>query len=387
MTELSGEGADRFRPALDLQVLGVMPGKQENKMLLSEERLENIRMIRESAVAFAPANELARVRGLRYQEPGFDTGVWREMTENGWVGLSLPEEKGGAGLGMAEYCALLEVLGAALVPEPFVPAVLAARLLDGEPLAAQLRGEKLLLPALQEQADCFSFSTEETRFSVGRVDGRKINIPMAAGADGFLVATAQGLALVDAKATGVELEVLRTQDGGHFGTLTLRGAPAELLPLDTNALTDALDEAALGTSAYLLGVAEQAFAITLDYLRTRKQFGQFIGSFQALQHRAVDLKLQLSLWRASLDAAAAACDSLTTESQRRAAVSRAKARAADASLLVTRQAVQLHGAIGYTDECDVGLYLRKAMTLANLYGASALHRRRYDACIPRLTEA
>ena len=356
-------------------------------MLSSEERFENIRMIRDSAATFAPAGELERVRGLRYQERGFDAEVWREIAGNGWVGLSLAEDKGGAGLGMAEYCALLEVLGAALLPEPFVPAVLAARVLGGEPLAAQLSGDKLLLPALEEQVECVLTAQEATQFKAGRVSGRKINIPMAAGADGFLVTTPQGLALVDARADGVELRVLGTQDGGHFGTLTLRGAPAQLLALDADALADALDEASLGTAAYLLGAAEQAFNLTLDYLRTRKQFGQAIGSFQTLQHRAVDLKLQLSLWRASLDAAAAVCDACAPVAQRRAAVSRAKARAADASLLVTREAIQLHGAIGYTDECDVGLYLRKAMTLANLFGSSAQHRRRYDACMPRLTEA
>lgn len=356
-------------------------------MYSSEERLENIRMIRDSAIAFAPAADLARVRELRYQVPGIDTAIWREIASNGWLGVSLPEVQGGAGLGMAEYCALLEVFGAALLPEPFVPAVLAARLLDGEQLAAQLSGERLLLPALQEAIDSLDVSGGGTRLHSGKANGRKLCIPMAATADGFLVSTPDGLALVDAKAPGVELEIITTQDGGHFGHLHLHNAPAETLPLQAQALSDALDEAALGTAAYLLGAAEQAFALTLDYLRTRKQFGQTIGNFQALQHRAVDLKLQLALWRASLEAAAATCDAGAPATQRRAAVSRAKARAADAALLVSRQAVQLHGAIGYTDECDVGLYLRKAMTLANLYGSSDQHRRRYDACMPRLASA
>jgi alkylation response protein AidB-like acyl-CoA dehydrogenase len=352
-----------------------------------EERLENIRMIRDSAAAFAPAGDLARVRGLRYQTPGFDKAVWREMAYNGWLGLSLPETQGGAGLGMAEYCALLEVLGAALVPEPFVPAVLAARLLSGEHLAAQLAGERLLLPAFQEHYDSLETQAGATRLVDGKVSGCKLCVPMAGGADGFLVSTTEGLALVEAGARGAALFTAQTQDGGHLGSLVLDDARGELLPLDNAALADALDEAALGTAAYLLGAAEQAFALTLDYLRTRKQFGQTIGNFQALQHRAVDLKLHLSLWRASLEAAAATCDSAAPVAQRRAAVSRVKARAADASLLVTRQAVQLHGAIGYTDECDVGLFLRKAMTLANLYGSSALHRRRYDANMPRLADA
>ncbi|HBN8522188.1 acyl-CoA dehydrogenase family protein [Pseudomonas aeruginosa] len=356
-------------------------------MYSSEERLENIRMIRDSAAAFAPSGELGRVRGLRYQAVGFDRSVWREVAENGWIGLSLPEEKGGAGLGMAEYCALLEVLGAALLPEPFISAVLAARLLTGEALVAQLSGDRLLLPALHANFDSLDAVFTNTSFSNGWVSGRKNFIPMAAGADGFLVTTPQGVAVVEAGAPGVHLDITQTQDGGHFGNLVLEGAAADLLPMDSEGVADALDEAALGTAAYLLGVAEQAFVATLDYLRTRKQFGQAIGSFQALQHRAVDLKLQLALWRASLDAAVAICDAEASVAQRRAAVSRAKARAADASLLVTRQCVQLHGAIGYTDECDVGLFLRKAMTLANLYGSSALHRRRYDAYMPHLSDA
>lgn len=356
-------------------------------MNLSEERLENIRMIRESATAFAPIAALEQVRLLRYTTPGFEQTVWCEMAENGWLGLSLPEESGGAGLGMAEYCTLLEVLGGALLPEPFVPAVVAARLLDGNYLNEQLTGIRLLLPALQEEADTLVSAQVKTRLRDGALSGSKTFVVMAAGADGFLVSTTDGLVLVEANAPGVTINIMPTQDGGHFGRLVFDNAPAQVLPFNPQTLADALDEAALGTAAYLLGAAEQAFALTLDYLRTRKQFGQTIGAFQALQHRAVDLKLQLVLWRASLNAAAAVCDSNAPVAQRRAAVSRAKVRATDAALLVTRQAVQLHGAIGYTDECDVGLFLRKAMTLANLYGSSEHHRRRYDACMPRLAEA
>lgn len=356
-------------------------------MNLSEERLENIRMIRESAASFAPAGNLLRVREARYQPVGFDRAIWREMAENGWIGLSLPETSGGAGLGMAEYCALLEVLGAALLPEPFVTTVLAARLLDGAHLEAQLAGERLLLPALQERNGSLNAAVCEARFNNGKVSGRKVNVVMGAGADGYLVSTKEGLAVVKTDACGVSLEPQHTQDGGHFASVNFDNAEAELLSGNRGQLDDALDEATLGTAAYLLGAAEEAFNQTIEYLRTRKQFDQAIGSFQALQHRAVDLKLQLALWRASLDAAAATCDAGAPVALRRAAVSRAQARAADAALFVTREAVQLHGAIGYTDECDVGLFLRKAMTLANLYGSSALHRQRYDECMPSLADA
>ncbi|OYW10480.1 MAG: hypothetical protein B7Z53_00970 [Rhodospirillales bacterium 12-71-4] len=201
---------------------------------------------------------------------------------------------------------------------------------------------------------------------------------MAAGATGFLLPLreADGLALFAAEG---EPETAETQDGGHFGTLP--AAPgARLGPLPAGLLEAALDEAALATAAMLLGVAEGAFAMTLDYLRTRRQFGKAIGSFQALQHRAVDLKIQIALTRASVEAAAASLDAGAAAAPRTAATSRAKHRAAQAALLVTREAVQMHGAIGYTDEYDVGLYLRKALVLANLFGSPSLHRARYAAC-------
>jgi alkylation response protein AidB-like acyl-CoA dehydrogenase len=339
------------------------------------ERAENIAMIRASAGAIVPDSDLQRIRALRFQEPGFDRTVWREICTLGWPGLRVPEAAGGSGLGMQEYCALLEELGAGLVPEPIIASALAARVLSGDLLAQLLAGDKIVLPAWQERANSLEFAGE-ARISNGRVSGRKQFVATAAGADAFLVTTRDGIAVVDAKAPGMTLTVEPTHDGGSFGTLLLSDAPAQIVSGDMEA---ALDEAALATSAYLLGVAERAFAITLDYLKTRKQFGREIGSFQSLQHRAVDLKIQLALTRASVESAATTLDAEPSAPLRQAAVSRAKARASETALLVTRQSIQMHGAIGYTDEYDVGLFLRKAMVLANLYGSAALHRARYAA--------
>lgn len=356
-------------------------------MNLSEEQLENVRMIRDSVSSFAPREDLKRVREARYQLPGFSRETWQEMADNGWIGLALPEADGGSGLGAPEYCAIQEVLGAALVPEPYTAGVLAARLLKGPYLAQQLSGEKLLLVAWQETATTLDGEAGETRMKGGRVSGRKNFVPMATGADGYLVTTPEGMILVGPDTEGLTMETVPTQDGGHFGTLTLNAAPGEQIPLNVDALRDAIDEAALASAAYLLGVAERAFEITLDYLGTRKQFDKVIGSFQALQHRAVDLKLQLALTRASLEHAAAVWESDAILQQRRVAVSQAKVRASETASLVTRDAIQLHGAIGYTDEYDVGLYLRKAMTVANLYGSVAIHRRRYADIAPSFSEA
>ena len=348
---------------------------------------DSIRMIRDSAAAVAPrGGSLARVRALRFTRPGIDRTIWREIAALGWLGLRVDETEGGAGLGMAAFCALAEEVGAGVVPEPLVGACLAARLLGGQDLADLLGGDRIVLPAWQERANTLD-GHGATSFRDGRLDGVKAFVPMALAADAFLVTTRHGPALVEADAPGLHLDVEMTQDGGHFGTLHLAGAPARPAstrsdPACPEAVGDAIDEAALATAACMLGVMDAVFALTLDYLRTRRQFGQPLASFQALQHKAADLKLQIELTRASVASAAALLDAGVARPSRQAAVSRAKARASDAGLLVTRQAVQLHGGIGYTDEHDCGLYLRRAMVLANLYGSAALHRARFAANAP-----
>jgi alkylation response protein AidB-like acyl-CoA dehydrogenase len=336
----------------------------------------DIQLIRDSAGAIAPrGGDTRRIRALRFTPTGFDPAVLRQIGAMGWIGLRVPESDGGTGLGMAELCALAQEFGAALVPEPLIACATAARLY---PDPAVLAGERLVLLAWQERIDALDH-TPETSFAGGAVSGRKLFVPAAAAADAFLVTTQAGLALVERTAPGVTLDVVRLQDGGHAAAVDFAGAPGTPLPGEAAA---ALEEAALATSAMLLGVMEQAFALTLDYLKTRLQFGKPIGSFQALQHRAADLKLQLELTRASVASAAATWDRGGPLPVRQAAVSRAKARAATAAMLVTRQAIQLHGGIGYTDEYDVGLFLRKAMVLSNAYGSAAAHRARYARLVP-----
>lgn len=352
----------------------------------ADDRADSIRMIRDSAAAVAPpGGDLKRVRDLRFQDPGFDAGLFRQMGEMGWIGLRLPEALGGAGLGLGEMCALAEALGAGLVPEPLIPAALSAQVLAAAggkgPLPALLAGEAVVLTAWQERADTLEVP--------GTPDAPRRFLPMAAGADIVLLPVREGgkVALYELPTARCAPRIERTQDGGNLGTLRPNIAEATKLADDVDAaLADALDEAALVTAAYLLGGMERAFAMTLDYLRTRQQFGKIIGSFQALQHRAADVKMQVALTRASVESAAAALDAGARGDARRAAVSRAKARAAEASLRVTRECIQLHGGIGYTDDYDVGLYLRKAMVMANQYGSATLHRRRFMAASPEVEE-
>ncbi|SHJ86772.1 Acyl-CoA dehydrogenase [Roseomonas rosea] len=340
-----------------------------------EERAESLRMIRDSAAAVMPGDGgLGRIRALRFTLPGIDPGIWQAMGSMGWVGLRLPEEAGGIGLGMAEACALQEELGRALVPEPLVAGALSARLLaaagDALLLPGLLSGENLVLTGWQEAPDSLE--------APGSPAAPRLFIPMAAAADAFLlpVREAGGLALHLLEAA--RPEVLKTGDGGHVGTVVPELTGSRRLAGDVaEAMELGLDEAALGTAAYLLGLMERCFELTLDYLRTRQQFGRPLGSFQALQHRAADLKIQLVLTRASIEGAAADLDAGAPAALRRAVVSRAKARASEAAMRVTREAVQLHGAIGYTDESDIGLFLRKVMATANQFGSAALHRARY----------
>ncbi|QHE88749.1 acyl-CoA dehydrogenase [Hydrogenophaga sp. BPS33] len=327
------------------------------------------RMLQDSAAEVAPAKDLARVRAQRYQQPGFDLAVWTLIGEMGWLGLRASADEGGAGLGMREACALAESLGAGLLPEPVIDVAFCVRALEGEARRQMLANHHLVVPALNGTA------APATRLENGRVQGTHHFVPGALGAQAFLVATTGGAVLVASDAAGVNIQPKPMQDGSFCATVTFSDAQGEPVAAD---FAGAWEEAALQTAAYLLGGAERCLNITLEYLGTRVQFGKPIGSFQALQHKSADLALQIALTRASVYSAAATLDGTSADgAARQMAVSRAKCRAADTAMLVARQSVQMHGGMGYTDECDVGLYLRKGMVLMNAYGSAGWHRSRY----------
>jgi alkylation response protein AidB-like acyl-CoA dehydrogenase len=315
--------------------------------------------------------------------PGFSRETWGEMCALGWLALRLPETAGGSGLGMLECCALAETLGAALVPEPLIGAALAVQALaagDTDALGAVLAGARLVLPAWQESPQQLE-AGQATTLEDGRLHGRKVLVSMGASADAFVVLCGARAALVARDAPGLSVSTLPTQDGGHYMALDFDGTPAHAVKWDA---TNALAEAKLSTAAYLVGLADEALARTVNYLKERVQFGVPIGSFQVLQHRAVDLKLQAELARASVADAARGWDRAPGTTAALAGVSRAKARASSAALLITRQAIQMHGGIGYADEHDIGLYLRKAMVLAPAYGSAETHRRQFARLQPPL---
>jgi len=205
----------------------------------------------------------------------------------------------------------------------------------------------------------------------------------ADGADGFLVSagTRDGVALcfVARNAPGATLSATRTVDGRNLSTLSLADAPADLIPprhSSRNSVDALHDLALLALSAELLGVMEKAQEIAFDYLRVRKQFGRPIGSFQALQHQAVNIYIRTEATRSLVYQVALDNDPDRIDPVLAAA---AKAKASENALAVTQACIQLHGAIGFTDEHEIGLYLKRALLLSSLFGNAAAQRRRYVA--------
>ena len=204
----------------------------------------------------------------------------------------------------------------------------------------------------------------------------------AAGSEGFLVVAEQDggpvLVLAEATADGVVIGKRAQADGSSLGELSFSGTPAaELASGDAvqAALAEAVADATALAAAELVGLSECAFEITLEYIKTREQFDKPIGSFQVIQHRAVDLNVMCEVAQAGVREVLALMDRETDQKVRAQLASRAKARAVTAAKRITRDAVQLHGAVGYTDEFDIGLYLNRSLVLSAWLGDDAYHRR------------
>jgi len=364
---------------------------------------DTLSMLADSAEAFARP-DAKRVRALRDTEAGFDPGLWTKIADQGWLSILVPESMDGLGLGMAAAAVIAQRLGYALYPEPYVASgVMAIRCLaSGDNEAMQRRH----LPGLMSggRIAAVAWQGESGDLDIGAcgitaspsADGAVLNgtcrfVPVAF-ADAFIVAArgADGPSLYWAErgAAGLACTPERCADGTQSARLALSGLrvpnSARIAgPSRAEAtLQGAIDAALVATAAELVGIMSRALELTLEYLRTRKQFGRAIGSFQALQHRAVDIWIQKELSRAAVAAAVRALDDPKAGARTRsAAASGAKSRAAQAALALCREALQMHGAIGYTDEYDLGLYYNRALTLSAWLGNAAEHRLRYGELI------
>lgn len=354
---------------------------------------EDLRILRESIRSlFERAGGVARSRRLRDEGGRWSNALMLELGEAGVLSAGVPESVGGLGMGLAAAGVVAEEIGRALAPEPVVASAglaigLLHRLCPTNPLLSRaMSGSLVLATAWQERDAMGRPSQRHCRMAGDVLTGAKSWVVAANGADRILVvAEAAGdsvLASVDPAADGVLVELRRQSDGGSLAEVTLSRAPAELLaegPAVAEALAAAVDEATALAAAELLGVSAKALELTLQYVKTREQFDRPVGSFQAIQHRAVDMHIMQEVAEAGIREALALMESTVDPGLRARQASRAKARACTVARKITREAIQLHGAIGYTDEFDIGLFLNRALTLSAWLGDAAYHRRRWLA--------
>lgn len=338
---------------------------------------------------------IARFRKLRDDGGGWDRAVWREMGELGWLSLPFPESVGGFGGTFVDVAILLEAFGSALVPEPYLASVVLAgtAMLHGGTaaqhqrwLAPMIEGNASLALAWAEPGRRFDATpqgTIATRSSAGwRVHGKKEFVLHGQHADTIVISAKgeRGTELFVATRDQVKVTPVRTIDGLGAALVEIDAELAEdqrLAGGDAgDALARALDAAAAMSVAEGVGVCQAVLELTTTHLRTREQFGVAIGSFQALQHRAVEMFVEVELVR-SIAILAALRASEDDATERRRAVSAAKAQLAMGGRFVTQQAIQLHGGIGITDEHDVGLYFKRMHALGLLFGDEEHHIRRF----------
>jgi alkylation response protein AidB-like acyl-CoA dehydrogenase len=369
-------------------------------------RSEEQESIQRAARGFVQSKlPLASLRALRdRRDPvGFSREAWRELAGLGLVGVTISEAFGGGGLGFAELGIVLEECGRSLAATPLVSSVvLGASALalggtdaqKGAHLAAIAGGERIVALAHEE-------GTRHARYAIGTraekagsgwsLTGEKTMVLDGHVADVLIVvarvegekAARGGLALflVPRDAAGVSVERLTLVDSRNAARVRFAGVTVSADDVVGSAgegaavLDPVLDRGAIALSAEMLGGASEAFDQTVAYLKTRKQFGVPIGSFQALKHRAARMFCEVELTKSIVREALGAIDDGRADVP--ALASAAKARATDTFLLVANEAIQMHGGIGVTDELDIGFFLKRARVAEMTFGDAAHHRDRY----------
>jgi alkylation response protein AidB-like acyl-CoA dehydrogenase len=340
-------------------------------------------MLRDAAKAWVQEKSpVAALRKLRDggNADGFDRAAWREMAEMGWTGIVVPEEYGGTGLGYLTLGIVLEETGRTLTASPLVSTALAAA--SALVLGGSDAQKKEWLPKIASGEVVAAFAVDEgahhrpgrmaLNASGNRLSGKKTFVAEGGAADLLVVAAQDRLYLVRGDAKGLTRQRLASVDSRGFANLGFDDVEAEAMEPVLDAV---LDRARAGLAAEMLGSATQAFEITLDYLKTRTQFGQLIGTFQSLQHRAAKMFTELELTRSCVEAALAAIDRGANDVPELASL--AKAKASETLHLVSNEMVQMHGGIGMTDAHDAGLYLKRARVAEAMWGNGAFHRDRY----------
>ncbi|MEQ9143898.1 MAG: acyl-CoA dehydrogenase family protein [Parvibaculaceae bacterium] len=371
-------------------------------LVLTEEQ----QLLRDTATQFfqerLPIANLRKLRDTR-DATGFDQAAWKEMADLGFAGIMISEKYGGTDFGPVGLGLVLEQAGRTLAASPLVSTVLlcgSAVQLAGnatqrqEILSAIAAGDRIMALALEEgphhnptriatraEADGSSYRISGTKTFVldGHVAEQLIVVARTSGNDNDR--TGLTLFLVDPKAAGVKITRTLMVDGRNAANIELDNvrapASAVLGSVDggNDVVEQVLDIARIGLSAEMLGMVQQTFDTTLDYLKERKQFGKVIGSFQALQHRMAVLFSEIELCRSVV------LDALSALEERRNDVpliaSLAKSRLSDVATLMTNEGLQMHGGMGMTDQFDVGLFMKRARVASASFGDGNFHRDRY----------
>ena len=374
-------------------------------LVLSEDQ----QLLKDSAKAFVDQNAPVSVlRGLRDSKDaqGYDQNLWRQMLELGWAGMAIPEAYGGFEFGYGGLGVVLEESGRTLVSSPLIATVLlgasainelGSDAQKSEFLSQVVSGELLLALAIDEKPHHRPCRIETSAVKSGEgyvlngcktfvLDGHIANKLVVVARTAGAIDDEAGLSvfLVDAAAEGVSINRSWMVDSRNSSMLSLNdvkvGADA-LLGAEGGAyssLTRVLDIGRIGVAAEMLGSMQQAFEITLDYLKQREQFGVLIGSFQGLQHRAAEMYSEIELCKSAVRAALSALDDADkTDADIAELASIAKAKLSEVATLVSNEAVQMHGGIGMTDEYDIGFYMKRARVAAAFLGDALFHRERY----------
>jgi len=367
------------------------------------------KMLVETAQSFVKKESpVSRARKLRDDETGWDRAVWKKMGDLGWMSLPFPESVGGFGGSFADVSLIVDQLGTTLVPEPYVESVLLAgmAILRSGSAAQQ---ERLLTPMIAGETSLALAALERTsRYDVTAVDtrgekagegwtlkGEKFFVLNGHAADHLVVSARtsgkhgerNGISLfaVPKDAAGLKVQRVKTMDGRHAAIVTLEGVAGELLGAEGAAapvLDEVMDLGAAAACAEGSGIMRTVLWMTVEYLRTREQFGVKIGTFQALQHRAVDMFIETELAKST--SILAAIKASAPADERAYEISKAKAQLTASGHFVVREGTQLHGGIGVTDEHDIGLYFKRMQMLGALHGDQDFHLQRFSS-MPQFT--
>lgn len=367
-------------------------------LILNEEQS----MLRDSARGLigskAPVAHLRKLRDER-DATGFSRELWRAFAEMGFAGLLVAEAHGGSGLGAVEAGVIMEEIGRCLTPSPFLStAVLSATALSRGGSAAQQQqylpkiagGELIAALAVDEGVKHRPLQTAMKAVRSGNgfrlsgakgfvVDGHVADVLIVAARSSGAPGEAGGLTLfvVDPRAKGIAIERTVMVDAHNAARITFDNvevnADGVLGEVDNGAglLEGVLNVGRGAVAAEMLGVADEAFGRTVAYLKERKQFGKFIGEFQALQHRAAHLYVEIELVRATVLKALQLIDAGAPQAA--AAVAVAKAKAGTVGTLAVQEAVQMHGGMGMTDQFDVGLFMKRMRVCQELFGDANFH--------------